>query len=499
MESKDIKPREPQDEHIIENKELNIWEALIPVFVLVGMLAYNVYVYGGDALGGSNQFILLLGGAVAAVVGVFNKVSFEQMLEEVSENIKSTGSAILILLMVGALAGTWLISGIIPTMIYYGLQILNPTIFLAACVIICAIISVATGSSWTTSATVGIALIGIAEALGVSLGMTAGAILSGAYFGDKISPMSDTTNLAPAMAGTDLFTHIRYMLYTTVPTLTVTLIVFIVIGLNIDTTGTANTESIIKAVDEAINVSPWLFVVPLLVIILIIRKTPPLVALLIGTLSAAVAALIFQPNIVAAVGGGDSLTFYSGYKGLMDAITIETSIPTSNEALKDLFSSGGMSSMLGTVWLILCAMVFGGIMDGIGALSAISKALLKLFHTTFGLFASTVASCLALNLTASDQYLAIVVPGKMYAQAYRDKGLAPENLSRTLEDSGTVTSVLVPWNTCGAYHSGVLAVDTMHYAGYAVFNWLSPFMTLLFAAFRIKIRQLTTADLNKQA
>ncbi|TXE07708.1 Na+/H+ antiporter NhaC [Gelidibacter salicanalis] len=499
MESKDIKPREPQDEHIIENKELNIWEALIPVFVLVGMLAYNVYVYGGDALGGSNQFILLLGGAVAAVVGVFNKVSFEQMLEEVSENIKSTGSAILILLMVGALAGTWLISGIIPTMIYYGLQILNPTIFLAACVIICAIISVATGSSWTTSATVGIALIGIAEALGVSLGMTAGAILSGAYFGDKISPMSDTTNLAPAMAGTDLFTHIRYMLYTTVPTLIVTLIVFIVIGLNIDTTGTANTESIIKAVDEAINVSPWLFVVPLLVIILIIRKTPPLVALLIGTLSAAAAALIFQPNIVAAVGGGGSLTFYTGYKGLMDAITIETSIPTNNEALKDLFSSGGMSSMLGTVWLILCAMVFGGIMDGIGALSAISKALLKLFHTTFGLFASTVASCLALNLTASDQYLAIVVPGKMYAQAYRDKGLAPENLSRTLEDSGTVTSVLVPWNTCGAYHSGVLGVDTMHYAGYAIFNWLSPFMTLLFAAFRIKIRQLTTADLNKQA
>ncbi|OBX26304.1 NhaC family Na+:H+ antiporter [Gelidibacter algens] len=492
MESQDIKPRVPQDEHIVENKELNIWEALIPVFALVAMLAYNVYVYGGDALEGSNQFILLLGGAVAAIVGVFNKVSFDQMIEEVSENIKSTGGAILILLMVGALAGTWLISGIIPTMIYYGLQILNPTIFLAACVIICAIISVATGSSWTTSATVGIALVGIADALGISLGMTAGAILSGAYFGDKISPMSDTTNLAPAMAGTDLFTHIRYMLYTTVPTLIVTLTVFIIIGLNIDTTGAANTDGIIKAVDEAINVSPWLFVVPVLVIVLIVKKTPPLVALLIGTLLAAAAALIFQPHIVASIGGGTSLTFSTAYKGLMDAITVDTSIPTDNEALKGLFSSGGMSSMLGTVWLILCAMVFGGIMDAIGALSAISKALLKLFHTTFGLFASTVASCLALNLTASDQYLAIVVPGKMYAQAYKDKGLAPENLSRTLEDSGTVTSVLVPWNTCGAYHSGVLGVDTMHYAGYAIFNWLSPFMTLLFAGFRIKIRQLAT-------
>lgn len=492
MQSQDIKPRVPQDENIVENKELNIWEALIPVFALVAMLAYNVYVYGGDALSGSNQFVLLLGGAVAAVVGVYNKVSFGQMIEEVSENIKSTAGAILILLMVGALAGTWLISGIIPTMIYYGLQILNPTIFLAACVIICAIISVATGSSWTTSATVGIALIGIANALGVHVGMAAGAILSGAYFGDKISPLSDTTNLAPAMAGTDLFTHIRYMLYTTVPTLTVTLIVFIIIGLNIDTTGTAKTEGILTALNSSINVSPWLFVVPLLVIILIIKRTPPLVALLAGTLLGGIAALIFQPNIVASIGGGSSLTFTSGYKGLMDAITIDTAIPTDNEALKGLFSSGGMASMLGTVWLILCAMVFGGIMDAIGALAAISKALLKLFHTTFGLFASTVASCLALNLTASDQYLAIVVPGKMYAQAYKDKGLAPENLSRTLEDSGTVTSVLVPWNTCGAYHSGVLGVDTLHYAGYAVFNWLSPFMTLLFAAFRIKIRQLTT-------
>lgn len=492
MESQDIKPRSPQDENIVVNKELSIGEALIPVVALVAMLAYNVYVYGGDALNGSNQFVLLLGAAVAAVVGVFNKVTFEQMIDEVAENIRSTSGAILILLMVGALAGTWLISGIIPTMIYYGLQILNPSIFLAACVVICAIISVATGSSWTTSATVGIALIGIAEALGVSLGMTAGAILSGAYFGDKVSPMSDTTNLAPAMAGTDLFTHIRYMLYTTVPTLGVTLIVFIIIGLNLDTTGAASTQEILTSLKASINVSPWLFVVPLLVIILIVKKTPPLVALLIGTLLAGIAALFFQPGIVASIGGGEVLNMTTGYKGLMDVITVDTAIPTDNEALKGLFSSGGMSSMLGTVWLILCAMVFGGIMDAIGALAAISKALLTMFHTTFGLFASTVASCLALNLTASDQYLAIVVPGKMYAQAYHDKGLAPENLSRTLEDSGTVTSVLVPWNTCGAYHSGVLGVDTWHYAGYAVFNWLSPFMTLLFAAFRIKISQLTT-------
>src|SRR5690554_4307860 len=492
MHSQDIKPINPKNENIVENKELNIWEALIPVFALVAMLAYNVYMFGGDALSGSNQFVLLLGGAVAAIVGVFNKVTFEQMLEEVSENIKSTATAIIILLMVGALAGTWLISGIIPTMIYYGLQVLNPTIFLASCVIICAIISVATGSSWTTSATVGIALIGIAQALDVSLGMTAGAILSGAYFGDKISPMSDTTNLAPAMAGTDLFTHIRYMLYTTIPTLVVTLIVFIIIGLNLDTTGTADTHEILAAVKESINISPWLFLVPIIVVVLIVKKTPPLIALLTGTLLAAIAAIIFQPDIVASIGGGTSLSFENGYKGIMNAITVDTNIPTENEALKDLFSSGGMSGMLNTIWLIICAMTFGGIMDAIGALSIISKTLLSLFHTTFGLIASTVFSCLALNVTASDQYLAIVIPGKMYAKAFKDKGLAPENLSRTLEDSGTVTSVLIPWNTCGAYQSGVLGVHTGDYFMYAIFNWLSPFTTLFFAALQIKIKQLST-------
>ncbi len=492
MESKDIKPKLPQDEPIVENRELNIWEALIPVVVLVAMLAYNVFTFGDEALSGSNQFILLLGGGVAAIVGFFNKVKFEQMMDEVADNIKSTAGAILILLMVGALAGTWLISGIIPTMIYYGLQVLNPTIFLAACVIICAVISVATGSSWTTSATVGIALIGIAEALGVPLGMTAGAVISGAYFGDKISPMSDTTNLAPAMAGTDLFTHIRYMLYTTIPTVTITLIIFIIIGLNLEPKGAADTQEILQAIQSSINVSPWLFLVPVIVIVLIVKKTPPLIALLVGTLLGGLAALIFQPNIVTAVGGGTTLDFSTGYKGIMNAITVESSIPTENEALQGLFTAGGMSKMLGTIWLILCAMVFGGIMDAIGALATISKALLKLFHTTFGLFASTVASCLALNVTASDQYLAIVVPGKMYAQAFKDKGLAPENLSRTLEDGGTVTSVLVPWNTCGAYQSGVLGVDTFSYAGYAFFNWISPFMTLLFAGFRIKIKELRT-------
>lgn len=493
MESQDIKPLDPKDEQLIENKNLSLFEALIPIIILVALLAFNVrYAFGDDALSGSNQFLLLIGAAIAAIIGFRNKVSYQAMMEDVSKNIKSTSSAIIILLLVGALSGTWLLSGIIPTMVYYGLQILHPTIFLPACVVICSVISIATGSSWTTSATVGIALIGIGSTLGMPIGMVAGAVISGAYFGDKLSPLSDTTNLAPAMAGTDLFTHIRYMTLTTVPTLALSLVIFVILGLTQTTSGVNNNEATLLAIKETFTISPWLFLVPVVVILLIIKKTEPLIALLIGTLLGGIFALVFQPDLVAKIGGSTSLDFMSGYKGVMNAITVQTNFESSNEMLQELFTAKGMQGMLGTIWLILCAMVFGGVMEAIGALTKITEALLKLFHTVFGLFASTVASCLALNLTASDQYLAIVVPGKMFAKAYEDKGLAPENLSRTLEDSGTVTSVLVPWNTCGAYHSGVLGVSTLSYAPYAFFNIISPFMTLLFAAFNIKIKQLTS-------
>ena len=492
MESQDIKPFDPKNEELIENRNLSLLEALLPIFLLIGILGYNVYAYGDSATSGPNQFALIIGAAIAAIVGFRNKVSYSAMMEDISKNVKSTSGAILILLMVGALSGTWLLSGVIPTMIYYGLQILHPAIFLPACVVICAVISIATGSSWTTSATVGIALIGIGSTIGMPLGMVAGAVISGAYFGDKLSPLSDTTNLAPAMAGTDLFTHIRYMTLTTVPTMVLTVIIFILLGLAQTTSGGGDTAETLNSIKETFNISPWLFLVPGVVILLIVKKTEPLIALLIGTLLGGLFALFFQPELVAKIGGSDKLSFISGYKGVMNAITVETSIETTNEMLSNLFSSKGMKGMLGTIWLILCAMVFGGVMEAIGALTRITDSLLKLFHTTFGLFASTVASCLALNLTASDQYLAIVVPGKMFAKAYKDKNLAPENLSRTLEDSGTVTSVLIPWNTCGAYQSGVLGVSTWAYLPYAFFNIISPFMTLLFAAFNIKIRQLTS-------
>jgi NhaC family Na+:H+ antiporter len=385
-----------------------------------------------------------------------------------------------------------LISGIIPAMIYYGLQILNPTIFLAASVVITSIISVATGSSWTTSATVGIALIGIGKAIGLPEGMVAGAVISGAYFGDKMSPLSDTTNLAPAMAGTDLFTHIRYMAYTTVPSVVITLILFLILGLTQTTSGVADTSVLLNAIDNSFYISLWLFAVPVAVIFMIVKKTQPLIALLIGTLLGGVFALIFQPTIVMNVAGADTLSVVTAYKGVMNAITVDSSVETGNVLLNELFTSGGMKGMLGTIWLIMCAMVFGGIMEAIGALKALSDALLSVAKGVFGLFASTVGACIGFNITASDQYLAIVVPGKMFAKAYEEKGLAPENLSRTLEDSGTVTSVLIPWNTCGAYQSKVLLgeVGMTSYIPYAFFNIISPIMTLIFAAFNIKIRML---------
>ena len=475
------------------NKELNIGEALIPLLVVVALLSYNIFGAEGALFGEySNQYILLFGGFVGLIMGLFNKVSIKQMVTAIKDNFHKTFGAILILALVGALAGTWLISGIIPAMIYYGLQILSPSIFLPATVVIASLISIATGSSWTTSATVGIALIGIGKAIGIPPGMIAGAVISGAYFGDKMSPLSDTTNLAPAMAGTDIFTHIKYMTYTTFPSIFITLIVFIILSFTVDTSGVTDISDLLISLKTHFNISTYLFIVPGVVISLIILKTKPIVALIAGIVLASIFALIFQADIVASITGASSLDMKSALKGIATAIWTDVSITTGNPILNDLFTSSGTLGMLWTILLIMSALVFGGIMEAIGALARISAALLSIADSVFGLFASTVVSCLAINLTASDQYLAIVVPGKMFAKAYKDKGLAPENLSRTLEDTGTVTSALIPWNTCGAYQASVLGVSVESYFIYAVFNYVSPFMTLLFAALEIKIRRLGT-------
>ncbi len=484
---------------MVENNrvlKITFFQAMLPIIVLVILLAYNVYIYGDNATGGANQFALIFSGVVAAIIGFSKKVSYEDMLEAVVDNVKSTGSAIFILLMVGALAGTWLISGIIPTMIYYGLQILNPTFFLVAALLISSIISLATGSSWTTTATIGIALMGIGKAMGLPLGMIAGAVLSGAYFGDKLSPLSDTTNLAPAMAGTDVFTHVKYMAYTTIPTYVITFFIFLFLGFNYSTNQMEDTSSLLLSIKNTFHISPILFIVPIVVIILILKKAKPLTALFIGTLLAGFFAVIFQPEIVMNIADSKEFNFSTAYKGVMNAMTGNVYIPSGNEILdqNELFSSGGMKGMLSTIWLILCAMFFGGIMQEIGALQKISDSLLKVANSTFGLFASTTATCIFFNGTASDQYLAIVVPGKMYQKAFQDKGLAPENLSRTLEDAGTVTSILFPWNTGGAYQSKTLGVSTYDYIFYAFFNLISPIMTLIYAYFNIKIRKIVAKN-----
>ncbi|MDA7794776.1 Na+/H+ antiporter NhaC, partial [Flavobacteriales bacterium] len=444
-----------------------------------------------NALGGANQLALLLAASLAGIIGTRKGFKWKDILNGVSKSISSTTPAIIILLLIGSLAGTWLISGIVPTMIYYGLQIISPKIFLVAACIICAIVSLASGSSWSTIATVGIALLGIGNALNISEGLVAGAIISGAYFGDKMSPLSDTTNLAPAMAGTDLFTHIRYMMYTTIPTFIITLIIFLIVGLSFE--NNQNIESVnnlLSAIENRFVISPWLFLVPVGVLVLIIKKVPALPALLAGTLLGGIFAIIFQPHLIVELSGVEDNFIKSSYITVINAMGGEISIQTSNAVIDDLLSTGGMYGMLNTIWLIICAMCFGGVMESTGKLKKISSSIIQYAENTGSVIATTACTCIFFNLTASDQYLSIVVPGRMYADTFKEKGLAPENLSRTLEDSGTVTSVLIPWNTCGATQSAILGVATLSYLPYCFFNIISPIMTVTYAYLGLKIKRL---------
>ena len=475
---------------INKTSNISLFDSLIPILLLVGLLFINVNIYGDLSLEGSNQFILILGAAIAIIVGLKNKVSVELVFSSISKNIKSISTPIIILLLVGALSGTWLLSGIIPSMIYYGFNIINASFFLPACVVISAIVALATGSSWSTSATIGIALIGIGKALGFDVGVVAGAVISGAYFGDKMSPLSDTTNLAAAVAGSDLFNHIKYMMITTVPTISIALIFFIIYNLLNLPIENITTTDYIESIKDFFFISPVLFIVPAIVILMIVKKINPVISLFVGTILAALFALIFQSELISNIINQDSNGELSTYRIIMDAIVSETNIETNTLFLNELLSSGGMSGMLDTIWLVICAMIFGGTMEAIGALKTISLSLLKIAKSTLNLFASTVLSCITVNVTASDQYLSIVIPGKMFSKAFSDRELSSLNLSRTIEDSGTVTSVLIPWNTCGAYQSSVLNVSVFDYFVFAIFNWLSPFMTLFIAAINYKIKRL---------
>ena len=463
--------------------------ALSPLLILMLLLWFNVgYVYGDDALSGSNQVILLLSALIAGAIGVINGTKSQDIFDKIKANVKDTSNAIYILILIGGLAGTWLVGGIVPAMIYYGLELINATFFLPTAVVIAALVSLSTGSSWSTTATVGIALMGIGQTMGIPVAIVAGAVISGAYFGDKLSPLSDTTNLAPAMAGTDLFTHIRYMLYTTVPSLLISLILFTIIGLKY-AEGALNAEEIATVqnlIQETFNITPWVFAVPIGVIVLISRKTDALVAIAMGTIGGLIMALLFQGEVMTILGNGE----FPRYETALRSVYGEIAIPSENAILSDLLSSSGMSGMMGTVWLVLSAMAFGGAMEACGFLTTITNAIVGLAKNTASLITSTLIACGVLNVTASDQYLAIVVPGRMFKDVYKKRGLAPENLSRTLEDSGTVTSVLIPWNTCGAYQSSVLGVATGDYFIYAFFNLISPIMTLIYAWFGIKIQKI---------
>ena len=472
-------------------KKPSLFQSFLPILVLVGLLVVNVlFVYGDDALGGANQLALLFSAAVASIVASKNGYSWKEILRGMTSSITSALPALIILLLIGALAGTWMLSGVVPAMIYYGLDILSPTIFLFASCLICAIVSIATGSSWTTVATVGIALVGIGDVLGFEKGIIAGAIISGAYFGDKMSPLSDTTNLAPAMAGTDLITHIKYMALTTIPSVVITLIIFLVIGFFYDANGgVGQIETLQTAIQSKFNISPILFLVPLAVIGLIIKKVPAIPALFIGSLLGGVFAVVFQPNLLLEL-SGETNFMKAAYKSVVNAMSTDIAIVTENEIVNELLSSSGMSGMLNTIWLIICAMIFGGIMENSGMLKRITQSIIGLAKTTGSLIATTTVSCITFNITASDQYLAIVVPGRMFAEEYKERELHPKVLSRTLEDSGTVTSALIPWNTCGAYHSGVLGIATGEYFMYCFFNLISPLMTLTFGFLGIKIAKL---------
>lgn len=475
------------------DKKTPYFFALLPILILIILLAYNVFLYGDNSLGGANQLALLFAAAAASIVGIQFGAKWKTILNGISNSISSTTPAIIILLLIGALSGTWLLSGIVPAMIYYGLQILSPEFFLFATAIITAIVSLATGSSWSTIATIGIALVGIGQALGIPTGLIGGAIISGAYFGDKMSPLSDTTNLAPAMAGTDLFTHIRYMMYTTIPSFIITLILFLIIGFNYSSTGEQNINELLIAISNSFNINGWLFLVPLLVIMLIIKKTPAIPALLAGSILGGIFAVIFQPEIILSITDASALNTSSAYMAIINAMGGDISITTENEMINSLLSTSGMAGMLNTIWLIVCAMVFGGTMEATGLLRRVAEPIIQYANSTGNLIATTAGTCIFFNITASDQYLSIVVPGRMFADTYKEKGLAPENLSRTLEDSGTVTSVLIPWNTCGATQSAVLGVATLAYLPFCFFNLISPLMTIAYGYFGFKIKKIQSA------
>lgn len=465
--------------------------AIIPIVVLIGLLVVAVTLFGSDALSGCSQTALLLGVAVCVAISmVFYHVPWSAFEQQMAQTMGGIFVTLMILLAVGMLSGSWMISGVVPTLIYYGVQILSPRFFLLSACVICSLVSLLSGSSWTTVATIGVALLAIGQALGISTAWTAGAIISGAYFGDKMSPLSDTTILASSAAGVDIFDHIRYMMHTTVPAMLIALVVYMIVGLTFDTQGALNVEQYTHGLEATFNISLWTLLVPLATGLLIARKVPSLIVLFVSSLMAGVGALILQPHILTQVAGGaEQGTVAALTRGLAITYFGSTSVDTGFAALNELVSTGGMAGMLNTIWLIICAMCFGAVMVASGMIESITRQIVRWVRTRFTLVGSTVATGLLLNLTTGDQYISIVLGADMFRGVYDQEGYERLLLSRTTEDSVTVTSVLVPWNTCGMTQATVLGVPTLTYLPYSFFNLLCPVMTLLIAALGWRIRR----------
>lgn len=456
--------------------------SLLPLAILIGLLALTIYLFGSDALGGGSQVCLLVASGICVLIGmgILNK-SWNEFEEAMVRNITGVGTAIIILLVIGALSGAWIASGVVPTLIYYGVQVIHPDFFLLCTCIICAIVSVMTGSSWTTIATIGIALMGIGKAQGFSEGWIAGAIISGAYFGDKVSPLSDTTVLASSTTGTPLFTHIRYLMYTTVPSMTIALIIFTLAGLSHEASDTSNIALFTEALGAKFTITPWLLLVPVITGVLIARRVPSIITLFISTMLAVIAAVIFQPYLLAEIGGNNPDGTLGMVKGTFITLFGATNLDAGSAEVNELITTRGMAGMLDTIWLVICAMCFGGAMTAGGMLESITRMFVRFTRRRVGMVTSTVCSGLFFNVATADQYISIILTSNMFKDIYKRNGYESRLLSRTTEDAVTVTSVLVPWNTCGMTQATILGVSTLTYLPYCFFNLISPLMSILVA------------------
>lgn len=471
-------------------KKPGILLSLLPIVILIVMIVLGVRVFGDNLTGGPSQISLIITSAVVIFISmIYLKVPWSKIEESISTQISSTAMAIYILIMIGALTSTWMLSGIVPTLIYYGLKLIHPSVFLATSFILAAVVSILSGSSWTTCGTIGVALISAGSLLGIHPGWLAGAIISGAYFGDKRSPLSDSCNLSATIAGVDLYKHINYLLYTNLPAFILSLIVFLIVGF-VSHPNEVDVTRLLTDVTGSFDISPWFLLVPCFTIFMIYKKVPAFITLLISSILGAILAFFCQPHIVSQIYGdisGELNQFiYTTLKMMSTSVTVDAG----NDMMNHLASTEGMLGMMNTVLLILCVVVFGGSLQASGMIHVITEKMVKLMNSTVSMVTATIATGIFCNITLSDQYMAIILPGKMFSETYRKKGYAPELLSRTIEDSSTVTSVLVPWNTCAVAQSTVLGVATLTYLPFCIFNLLSPIISIFVAAIGWKIRRI---------